>query len=125
MCGRTNRVAGRRLWHGFGFGWLIALLLLGGASPGVDPAPQRPATEGARLIVKFNAQAAPAERKALHERLGGKLLKVLRGAERTEVVVFPSKHDAAMLIKGYQQSGLVEYAEVDGVVHALDGKPEV
>lgn len=107
-----------------GWGWLAVLLILSALSFGADRKEPPAPAEGTRLIVKFKEGSAPAEHAALHQRLGGKFLKALRGLDRTEVVLFPAAREAAALIKSYQQSGLVEYAEIDGVVHALDGKPE-
>lgn len=86
----------------------------------ITRAADAPPAKGARLIVKFKPGTTPESRTALHERLGGKFLKTLFGAQSTDVVVFPASSDVPALVKAYQQSGLVEYAERDGTVHALE-----
>jgi hypothetical protein len=56
---------------------------------------------------------------ALHTRLGTQVRRAYPGIQNLQVVQLPPLADPRTFIALFQQSGLVNYAELDFVVHAL------
>ena len=100
---------------------LIALLLLCAASPAHGQSTGGPdavaASRADRLLVK---PAAGADLSALHATLGATVLQTFPAIDNLQIVQLPASADASSLIAAYQQSGLVQYAEPDFIVHLLN-----
>src|SRR5262245_40280534 len=56
---------------------------------------------------------------AIHDAFGGRLQNHLPAIADLQIVEVPAGVDADALKSAYEQSGLIEYAEPDHVVHAL------
>jgi subtilisin family serine protease len=73
-------------------------------------------TYGERLLVK---PRPGADLTALHQTLGSRLRDRFSAIGDLQIVEVPAGTSVIALVAAYQQSGLVQYAEPDRVVHAL------
>src|ERR1700732_2552112 len=87
---------------------LVAIIMLLVINSGCSAKDKEPI----QLIVKFKEFATEAQRNNLHNQVGAKKLRTVYGDANTEVVRVSGK-DLANVVKTYQQSGLVKYAEKD------------
>ena len=71
--------------------------------------------ETVQLIVKFNESATETQRNNLHNQIGAQKLRTIFGDTNAEVVRVNTK-DIAAVVKAYEQSGIVKYAEKDSKV---------
>ena len=77
------------------------------------------ATHGERLLVK---PKPGAELSALHESLGVRVAQTFPAIGDLQIVQTPAGVASGTMLRRYQESGLVSYAERDSMVHAL-GEP--
>lgn len=78
----------------------------------VNPGCSAKDKEPVQIIVKFKESATEAQRNALHRQVGAQKLRTVYGDANTEVVKV-NTDDVSRVLKTYQQSNLVNYAERD------------
>jgi hypothetical protein len=90
-------------------------------TPSAKPGSNQPA----RLIVKWRIAPQSPEAVALRAKTATTSLQVFKGVGdgRMEVLLLPKDRESAEVIKEFENSGLVEYAEMDKQVKALDSNP--
>src|SRR2546422_2053691 len=85
---------------------------------GDPPPPARFADD--RILVKPNPNA---DLTALHTSLGTTVLRSFPAIGNLEVVQLPSNESVTNMLVQFKQSGLVQYAEPDWIVRAINGNP--
>jgi thermitase len=93
---------------------------VGAVGPSGAAEPRPGAFAPGRILVKFRAGAAAAERADVHRALGGRVLEEI-AAIGVEVVSVPARAELAS-VAAYARNPLVEYAEPDHVAYAV-GEP--
>ncbi len=97
--------------------WVLGILLAGLFGQLNAPAQGSPDINPGRILVK---PLVGVDLSALNRLLGVQVLDTFPAVGNLEIVQVPAGATADTLINFYQQSGLVQYAEHDYIVHALN-----
>ncbi len=91
------------------------------STPPAEPGTNQPA----RLIVKWRIAVQSPEAAALRAKTGTTSVQVFKGVGdgRMEVLLLPKDRKRAEVIKEFEDSGLVEYAEPDARARTQTDKP--
>jgi len=91
------------------------------STPSAEPGANQPA----RLIVKWRIAAQSPEAAALRAKTGTTSVQVFKGIGdgRMEVLLLPKGRESVEVIKEFENSGLVEYAEPDARASTQTDKP--
>jgi subtilisin family serine protease len=123
LIGRSGFRCAVRLMMVFLVLWMGNVAWTRDASPPGAPN-AAPAYRHDRILIKSKPGAAPATMQGFHEQNKVSVIRRSGGTGNTQVLSVPGGRSVQALIREYEQSGLVEYAEPDYIVRLADTLPD-
>lgn len=97
---------------------LAAVTLRAQNSSGSSPASAADTYRSDRIVIQPKTSASLAELETFHSRLHSRALRTFHSIRNLQVIEVPAGETVESFVAKYQQSGLVEFAEPDYLVHA-------